>query len=124
MKYFFLLLTLIVALSSCSTNTQKKDISSNVTGSGKTENTLPLNKDDIQEPLQNISQTGSDMSAFLGDSNTDTIGLSYTSGQKSSITFINTDPSTLKVKINFLGKDGNLRLSQIIMPDGTSDGPF
>lgn len=130
MKIIHFLIVLIFILSSCwiyQENIPEKE--SNIDESNVDEQNGDTNMqwwyEEVQEPLRNITQTWSDMSAFLENNTEDTISLSHESGKASQISFINdTQPATLHVQITFPEWDGNLRLSQIIMPDGTTDGPF
>lgn len=48
----------------------------------------------------------------------------HTKGISNYISFINSDANAIKVSITYPDGSGNLRLAQIIMPDGTADGPF
>jgi hypothetical protein len=49
----------------------------------------------------------------------------HTTGVKTKIAFINSEAKSLRVSVTFPGSaTGNLRLSQIVMPDGNMDGPF
>ena len=102
MKLIFCVTIFALFLVSCG---KTLDIPEN-TSSGKTQETLSGSKaipasEEVQEPLHNISQTGSDMTAFLNSSEKDTISLSHTSGKHSTISFMNENPATLNVKITF-----------------------
>ena len=44
--------------------------------------------------------------------------------QQFVIVIKNVTKSTISAKINNVEKDRNLRINQIILPDGSSDGPF
>ena len=65
---------------------------------------------------------------FFDDNNLNkTFTLHHEAGQKNDVYFINDGYKKLEVKIFFLSATAfnpNLRLSQIVMPDGTMDGPF
>lgn len=53
------------------------------------------------------------------------IRIRHTSGKPTIVTFINSKAKSVEVSINFLTASGtNLRWSQVILPDGTMDGPF
>ena len=107
MKKNICILSLLVFLSSCTGNTQtlSDESSSGIIDitSQQTENSGSIGE--VQEPLQNITQTGSDMSAFLNNSENDSVALSHTSGEKSTISFINDSKATLSVKISFPNRD-------------------
>lgn len=54
-----------------------------------------------------------------------TIGEQLTNeNQQFVIVIKNVTQTTLSAKINTVEKDRNLRINQIILPDGSSDGPF
>lgn len=54
-----------------------------------------------------------------------TIGEQFTDeNQQFVIVIKNVTKSTISAKINTIEKDRNLRINQIILPDGSSDGPF
>lgn len=54
-----------------------------------------------------------------------TIGEQFTDENQQFIIVINNvSKSTIFAKINTVEKDRNLRINQIILPDGSSDGPF
>jgi hypothetical protein len=56
---------------------------------------------------------------------TKTIRVYHTSGTATKVSFKNLDASSMSVHLDFLDDNKpNLRLSRIIMPDGTMDGPF
>ena len=53
------------------------------------------------------------------------IHIMHTSRQSTKISFINSEAKAIDVKIDLPTLSaGNLRWSQVIMPDGTMDGPF
>lgn len=45
-------------------------------------------------------------------------------GQKDTLTFELQKASTVNIALSTEGKAGNIRINQILMPDGASDGPF
>ena len=54
-----------------------------------------------------------------------TIGEQFTDeNQEFVIVIKNVTKPTISVKINTVEKDRNLRINQIILPDGSTDGPF
>lgn len=53
------------------------------------------------------------------------IRIRHTSGKPTIVTFINSEAKAVEVSITFPTASGaNLRWSQVILPDGTMDGPF
>jgi hypothetical protein len=48
----------------------------------------------------------------------------HTQEQSTNVYFINSDAKSINVKVTFPDGNGNLRLTQIVMPDGNTDGPF
>jgi hypothetical protein len=59
------------------------------------------------------------------NTNTGTVIVHHTTGMSTRVFFTNTDAKKAHVVVTFpAGKQGNLRWSQVVMPDGTMDGPF
>lgn len=91
------------------------------------EQTTILTGDDIQAPLVDSIGSGS-ATLFFDDANlSKTFSLHHEAGVANEVYFINDGYTNLKVDIFFLSATetgANLRLSQIIMPDGSMDGPF
>ncbi len=81
---------------------------------------------DIQEPLkETISGNHEEYYPIFGTGlGTKVIKAVHKTGQQTKISFINSRAKSMEVSITFPEKNGNLRFSQIIMPDGTMDGPF
>lgn len=80
---------------------------------------------DIQEPLTNLSgNTTNEYTFFFSGTNEEQVTLYHRQGEATNIYFINSEAKAMKVDITFPGGSGNLRLAQIIMPDGSADGPF
>ncbi|MBC7498022.1 hypothetical protein H7170_00075 [Candidatus Gracilibacteria bacterium] len=80
----------------------------------------------VQPPPTNIA-TGSTDEYRLSFTNTNTgmVTVHHTTGVKTHVYFVNTDAKTAHVVVTFpAGTQGNLRWSQVVMPDGTMDGPF
>ena len=49
----------------------------------------------------------------------------HTSGTPTKVYFMNHDADSMMVSLDFLeDRNPNLRLSRVVMPDGTMDGPF
>lgn len=49
----------------------------------------------------------------------------HTAGTATKVSFINHDANSMRVSLDFFeDQNPNLRLSRIMMPDGTFDGPF
>lgn len=80
---------------------------------------------DVQEPLTNLSgTTTNEYTFFFSGTNEEQVTLYHTQGEANTIYFINSESKAMKVDVTFPDGSGNLRLAQIIMPDGTADGPF
>ena len=80
---------------------------------------------DVQEPLTNLSgATTNEYTFFFSGTNEEQVTLYHTQGEATNIYFINSEAKAMKVDVTFPDGSGNLRLAQIIMPDGTADGPF
>lgn len=84
----------------------------------------------IEETQPPLSQTGTgitnEYTLFFEDGITEEIAsMQHTAGEETRVYFINTQTGSMNVSLTFPGtKQGNLRLAQIVMPDGTMDGPF
>lgn len=45
-------------------------------------------------------------------------------GERDTISFEINEPSLVKMKLSVPGDSGNIRINQLLMPDGEMDGPF
>ena len=82
---------------------------------------------DVQEPLvENLSWTNGEYTLFFDDEHmSKTFTLYHNSDQHTTVSFINDGYKSLSVAVNTANETGvNIRLAQIIMPDGSQDGPF
>ena len=81
---------------------------------------------DHQDPLvEDLSGSGSAYYPIFTWLETKAIRVKHVAGVETKISFINSEASSLRATIDFLGSStGNLRLAQIVMPDGNMDGPF
>ena len=82
---------------------------------------------DSQAPLvETLTGTGNQFYPIFSGTGTKIIRAFHTAGTPTEISFINADGESLEVAIAFPdGNSGaNLRFSQIVLPDGTMDGPF
>lgn len=87
--------------------------------------TIIIQTGDVQEPLTNLSgNTTNEYTFFFSGTNEEQVTLYHTQGEATTIYFINSEAKAMKVDVTFPDGSGNLRLAQIIMPDGTADGPF
>lgn len=125
MKSTLLLSTLwIILLSGCNTN---NNIQINPINSWN-ENTGTIVNNDIQEPLVDItSGDNNSYTLFFDDMNTTkSFTIYHKADQKDYVYFINDWFTKLNLKITLPESEtwANLRLSQIIMPDGMADWPF
>ncbi|MBC7503814.1 hypothetical protein H7169_02500 [Candidatus Gracilibacteria bacterium] len=61
----------------------------------------------------------------FADTNTGTVIVRHITGVRTHVYFVNSDSKTARVIVTFPGgAQGNLRWSQVVMPDGNMDGPF
>lgn len=82
---------------------------------------------DSQPPLvENLSWSGDIYYPIFEGLETKIVPIKHRSGVESKIAFINSEATSMRVLITFLTTEtsGNLRLAQIVMPDGNMDGPF
>ncbi len=92
-------------------------------------NTAILTGDDVQAPLvDQLSGDNNSYTLFFDDNNTSkTFTIHHQADEDDFVYFINDGFTKLTVNIFFLSAtefSPNLRLAQIIMPDGTMDWPF
>ena len=81
----------------------------------------------VQSPLQEtLSGSHDAYYAIFNGLGTKVIHAEHISGVPTEISFINSEAKSMEVAIEFPETQSgtNLRLSQIVMPDGTMDGPF
>lgn len=88
-----------------------------------------ISGEDVQAPLvDELSGNNHEYTLFFDDNNTEkTFNINHTAETQDTVNFINDGYKKLHVNIFFLSAadtGANLRLSQIVMPDGTMDGPF
>lgn len=126
MKYLSFLsifLVTLIGLTSCTQNNKISPLPNPVPQTNSwalwnqdtpSENTWSKNKKEDSNSYWLMLKSG-DSTNFL---------INHLKGKEDSIVFKNTDGKVLKVKISFLGKSWNLRLSQIVAPDGRMEGPF
>lgn len=141
MKKLFILssIALLVFLTSCGTNnTPSQDDNSTITPPSQenqeddTLNQDTSNNDDtdidqeVQEPLkEDLSGENNAYYPIFNGLETKTFTIHHTSGEATEVSFINSQAKSMKVELSFADdEEANFRLSQIIAPDGTSDGPF
>ena len=124
---FFLLIT-----ASCSIQNEENlwDNTGNVTPID-TGTTIPVDTGSIneehQEPLTHTASGSTNEYTFFFENGVkeETVNMQHKTGEETRVYFINTQTGSMNVSIAF-PKDTqwNLRLAQIVMPDGTMDGPF
>lgn len=125
MKLSLLSLVIIIAfiLSWC---TQPFSSLPDTTTTGDEHIDVPTN--DIQEALEDqLREENGEYTLFFDDTHTSkTFTLHHKADQRTTIAFINDGFKKVTIDIVLPTTDtwANLRLSQIIMPDGTMDGPF
>ena len=82
---------------------------------------------DVQEPLkETLSGTGGEYYPIFDGTGTKIIHATHVVGTPTIVSFVNSDAKSMEVNITFPDDESatNLRLSQVVMPDGTMDGPF
>lgn len=81
---------------------------------------------DAQPPLTNtLSGNTNEYTLLFSGVRTETVTFHHVARQQDTIYFINSDAKKIQVKVSFPDNmTGNLRRSQVIMPDGQADGPF
>ncbi len=81
---------------------------------------------DIQPPLTNtLPGPANEYTLLFSGTRTENLTVYHKNGEYTKVFFINSDAKKMNVKISFSDTmTGNLRRSQIIMPDGQADGPF
>lgn len=116
MRNFFILVSVSLLLWSCTFSPQKE--SPALTDSGVSVS--------VQEPLvENLSGSNNEYDPIFDGIETKTIHIKHTSGTPTTVAFINSEAKAVDVRITFPNASGaNLRWSQVVMPDGTMDGPF
>ena len=88
------------------------------TGTGNLEHQQPL--------VENLSGSGDVYYPIFHGLETKIIPIKHRTGVETKISFINSEATSMRVLITFpkTATGGNLRLAQIVMPDGQMDGPF
>ena len=81
---------------------------------------------DVQPPLTNtLTGPANEYTLLFSGTRTENLTIRHKSGEHTKVFFINSDAKKIQVKVSFPDHMiGNLRRSQIIMPDGQADGPF
>lgn len=110
-----IILTTLVFLSSCSLSDIYTQPTQTDTGSME-----------YQPPLvENLSGTNDEYNPIFNGLESKVINIDHRSGTPTKVAFINSEATVMRVVVSFPdGQSGNLRWSQVIMPDGTMDGPF
>ncbi len=117
--YLFCLISFVFLFSSCSLNQQKSTIVS--TGSVNTGS-----KEEHQAPLTNtLSWATNEYTLLFDKTNKESVTIKHVSWEATKLFFINSEAKAMNVEIAFPNKEpANFRFSQVILPDGTMDGPF
>ncbi len=81
---------------------------------------------DHQPPLSTgLAWPSNEYTLLFSGTMKEVIPVFHKSGEPTKLFFINSEASSMKVEVSFLtGEQGNLRRSQVILPDGTWDWPF
>lgn len=75
--------------------------------------------------VEDLSGSGNTYYPIFQGNETRTIPVKHARGVPTKISFINSVAKSMHVNVSFPGiARGNLRLTQIVMPDGNMDGPF
>lgn len=117
----------ILTLSSCTLDIPAMPDKSDTGVVDQTGNTIITGSSDHQDPLvENLTGSGDAYYPIFHGLETKVIRVKHTTGVKTKIAFINSEAKSMHVIVSFPeGFSGaNLRLSQIVMPDGNMDGPF
>lgn len=86
---------------------------------------LDSGSDAVQEPLGNIEWWPGNIYTFFFDwDKTQTVDMYHVAGEPTKIYFINSRGKSMNVSVSYINEVWNIRLSQIIMPDGEMDWPF
>jgi len=122
MKKYIFILSFFLFLTSCGSSSTPQDLNTD-SSSGNTTTETGANSENVQAPLTDTgSGTNSEYTLFFDGTGSKTVDVYHTQEQDTMIYFINSDATSMNVKISFPdGETGNLRLTQIIMPDGTMD---
>ncbi len=114
-----LLIWWILALTGCALI----PIQNNTNNSGQQPSGI---NEEHQPPLNNIiSGTTNEYSLLFDNTSEEKVSIYHQAWESTKLFFINTKTWSMNAKITFEKVwSGNLRLSQIIMPDGSMDGPF
>ncbi len=128
---------LLVFLTSCSWTSKEKITSSIENASWGTTSTQAVSTgttsldtaswmSDHQEPLEKTySWSQDEYTLSFNENNEANVTVHHTTGKPTKVYFINSEAKSMNLVV-FLThpRKDNLRLSQIVMPDGTMDGPF
>lgn len=135
-------LTSVVFLSACTSNgsadttpvvtpptSQTTDTGSTNTGTvntGSSENSGSTATGEHQSSLvETLTGAHEEYYPIFDGTGTRMIEAIHAQGVPTKVSFINSSAKSMKVDITFPeGTGGNLRWSQVVMPDGTMDGPF
>lgn len=101
-----------IFLSACSSAEKNSQNSESALGSSQDQG------ENVDSSLENTYPL-----SFIG-AGKEYLSITHTSGEDTYVSFTNSGTTSLQVSISFPDGNGNLRLSQITMPDGEMDGPF
>lgn len=122
----YLLVLSICTLSSCTLSDMNNPPVQTETGSQIQTGTTSTGSTDTRPPLvEDISGSGGAYYLIFDGIQTRTIRVMHQTGASTTVSFVNSEARAVAVTISFPSASwANLRLSQIVMPDGTMDGPF
>lgn len=125
MNIGYLLVLSMLTLSSCTLSDMMTSPVQTQTGS-QTQTGTTSTGGDIQPPLtEDVSGSGGTYYPIFNGLETRTIHVMHQTGASTTVSFINSEARAVAVTIAFPSASwANLRLSQIVMPDGKMDGPF
>lgn len=122
----FILLVSMLALSSCTLSDLQPSSDDGTPPIWVITGSINTGIIDHQDTLtEDLSWSGDAYYPIFQGLETKTIRIQHHSRIPTKISFINSQAKSIVVSIVFLnGSGANLRLSQIILPNGTMDGPF
>lgn len=122
----YLLVLSMLTISSCTLTDTLTPVTPTDTGAIDQTGTTNTGNTDNQPPLvEDISGSGGAYYPIFDGIETRTIRVMHQTGASTTVSFVNSEARAVAVSIAFPSASwANLRLSQIVMPDGTMDGPF
>ncbi len=123
----YLIALSVLTLSGCTLSDMVTTPDKSDTGAVMQTGTVDTGSTDHQPPLiEDISGSGGVYYPIFQGLETRIIPVKHGTGSTTKISFMNSEAKSMHVVVTFpaTSTGGNLRLSQIVIPDGTMDGPF